>query len=127
MIGIGTDLVDLDRFRAVLERTPTIVDRLFTPDEQRYARSRKDPTERFGARFAAKEAAMKAMGVGLGAVALRDIEVTRADSGAPSLLLHGRAAEMARSLGVRRWLLTISHTDHVAQAVAVALGDRSEP
>ena len=127
MIGIGSDLVDLDRFREVLARTPSIVDRLFTDGEQRYARSRNDPTERFGARFAAKEAAMKAMGVGLGAVGFRDIEVVRAESGAPSLVLHGEAAELARSLGVRRWLLTITHTDHLAQAVAVALGDRSVP
>jgi len=55
VIGIGTDLVDLERFRDVLVRTPTIVDRLFTDAEQDYANRRKDPTERFAARFAAKE------------------------------------------------------------------------
>ena len=126
MIGIGSDLVDVDRFREVLARTPTIVDRLFTTDEQAYARARNDPTERFAARFAAKEAAMKAMGVGLGAVGFLEIEVVRAESGAPSLVLHDQAAELARSLGVHRWLITISHTDHVAQAIAVALGDRGD-
>lgn len=122
VIGIGNDLVDLDRFREVLERTPTIVDRVFTEAEQRYARLRRDPTERFGARFAAKEATMKALGVGLGEVVMRDIEVVRAESGAPSLLLHGSAAAMAEERGVQRWLLTISHTDHLAQAIVVALG-----
>ena len=122
VIGIGNDLVDLDRFRVVLDRTPTIVDRLFTEDEQRYARERNDPTERFGARFAAKEATMKALGVGLGEVVMRDIEVVRADSGAPSLRLHGTAASLAAARGVRRWMLTISHTEHLAQAVVVALG-----
>jgi holo-[acyl-carrier protein] synthase len=122
IIGIGNDLVDLDRFREVLERTPTIVGRVFTDDEQRYARLRQDPTERFGARFAAKEATMKALGVGLGEVVLRDIEVVRAESGAPSLQLHGTAAAMAGERGVQRWLLTISHTDHLAQAIVVALG-----
>ena len=122
IIGIGNDLVDLDRFREVLQRTPTIVGRVFTEDEQRYARLRRDPTERFGARFAAKEATMKALGVGLGEVVMRDIEVVRADSGAPSLRLHGTAASLAAARGVRRWMLTISHTEHLAQAVVVALG-----
>ncbi len=122
MIGIGTDLVDLDRFREVLLRTPTIVDRLFTSGEQRYAQTKADPTERFGVRFAAKEAAMKALGLGLGAVRFCDIEVVRAESGVPSLVLHGQAAEIAFSFGVNRWLLTLSHTDHVAQAFAVSLG-----
>lgn len=122
VIGIGNDLVDLDRFRTVLERTPTIIERVFTEDEQRYALLRQDPTERFGARFAAKEATMKALGVGLGEVVMRDIEVVRAESGAPSLLLHGSAAAMAAERGVQRWMITISHTDHLAQAVVVALG-----
>jgi holo-[acyl-carrier protein] synthase len=122
VIGIGNDLVDLDRFRMVLDRTPTIVERVFTEAEQQYARRRHDPTERFGARFAAKEATMKALGVGLGEVVMRDIEVVRADSGAPSLVLHGTAATMAAERGVHRWMITLSHTDHVAQAVVVALG-----
>ena len=122
LVGVGADLVDLDRFRIVLERTPTIVARLFTDGEQAYARARRDPTERFGARFAAKEAAMKAMGVGLGDVRFRDLEVARLDSGAPRLVLHGSAAELARSQGITDWRLTLSHTDHLAQAIVVALG-----
>jgi holo-[acyl-carrier protein] synthase len=121
VIGIGTDLVDLDRFRVVLARTPGLVDRLFTAAEQAYAQERTDPTERLGGRFAAKEAALKAMGVGLGAARFRDIEVVRAESGAPSLAVHGTAAARAAGLGVGGWLVTISHTDHVAQAVVVAL------
>ena len=121
VIGLGTDLVDLDRFRVVLARTPGLVDRLFTPAEQAYAAARTDPTERLGGRFAAKEAVLKAMGVGLGAARFCDIEVVRADSGAPSLALHGSAASRAEALGAVRWLVTISHTDHVAQAVVLAL------
>ena len=123
IIGIGTDLVELDRFRATLQRTPAIVDRLFTVDEQDYATRRRDPTERFAARFAAKEAVLKALGLGLGALAFRDIEVVRAESGAPALRLHGDAADLAAERGVRRWLLTMTHTERVAQAIAVALGD----
>jgi holo-[acyl-carrier protein] synthase len=121
MIGIGTDLVELDRFRRTLERTPRIVDRLFTDDERAYAELRKDPTERFAARFAAKEAVLKAMGAGIGECAFREIEVVRAESGAPSVLLHGRAAELAAERGVGEWRLTLTHTGSLAQAIAVAL------
>jgi holo-[acyl-carrier protein] synthase len=121
MIGIGTDLVDVDRFRVVLARSPRLVDRLFSEDEQAYAQQRRDPTERYAARFAAKEAVMKAMGVGLGAFNLRDVEVVRAESGEPSVLLHGRAAEVAAARGVREWLLSLSHTSTMASATAIAL------
>jgi len=121
VIGIGTDLVELDRFRLALHRTPRIVDRLFSADERAYAERRRDPTERYAARFAAKEAVLKAMGVGLWKFPLRDIEVVRAASGQPSVVLHGRAAEVAAERGVREWRLTLTHTDSVAQAIAVAL------
>ncbi|MGZ4758439.1 MAG: holo-ACP synthase, partial [Acidimicrobiales bacterium] len=116
VIGIGNDLVDLDRFRVVLDRTPTIVQRVFTEAEQQYALQRNDPTERFGGRFAAKEATMKALGVGLGAVRFRDIEVVRHDDGAPELRLHGAAHALAVERGVERWLISLSHTGHLAQA-----------
>ena len=121
MIGIGNDLVDIDRFRKALERTPSLRERLFTDAERSYADARADPTERYAVRFAAKEATMKALGVGLGEVQMRDIEVQRAESGAPQLVLHGTAAELAAARGVRRWLITLSHSDTVAQAIVVAL------
>lgn len=122
LIGMGTDLVDLDRLRRVIARTPGVVDRLFTDRERTYATARRDPVERYGARFAAKEATMKALGVGLGDVAFRDIEVVRLESGEPILQLHGTAAALAVARGVSRWVITLSHTDHLAQAVVVALG-----
>jgi len=122
VVGVGADLVDLDRFRRVLARTPAIVERLFTEEETAYARSRHDPTERFGGRFAAKEAAMKAMGVGLGQVRFRDLEVVRLDSGAPELVVHGPAVEVAAAQGITSWRMTLSHTAHLAQAVVVAVG-----
>lgn len=122
MIGIGTDLVELDRFRRALERTPQLAARLFSEAELAYAARSRDPTERLAVRFAAKEAVMKAMGVGLGAFALRDVEVVRDDdSGQPALALTGAAAELAAERGVTRWLLTLTHTTGVAQAIAVAL------
>ena len=78
MIGIGTDLVELDRFRLAMARTPRLLDRLFSAEERAYAERRRDPTERYAVRFAAKEAVMKAMGCGLWQFPLRDIEVVRA-------------------------------------------------
>lgn len=121
MIGIGVDVVEIERFRQVLARTPGIRQRVFRPAEMEYAEQRRDPTERYAARFAAKEAVMKALGCGLGDVAMQDIEVVRAESGAPSVVLHGGAAARAEALGVTRWLLTLTHTSRDAHAIAVAL------
>jgi holo-[acyl-carrier protein] synthase len=120
VIGLGLDTVDVDRFRTVLDRTPGLVDRVFTDAECRYAREQRDPTQRLAARFAAKEAVLKALGVGLGAIRLRDIEVIRSSTGAPGLQLHGDAAEFAARSGVVRWWVSLSHTDLVATAVVVA-------
>ena len=121
MIGIGTDLVELDRFRLALRRTPRLPERVFSEAERAYAARRRDATERLAVRFAAKEAVMKAMGVGLWKFPLRDIEVVKAPSGQPAVRLHGRAAELAAERGVTGWRLTLTHTSRVAQAVAVAL------
>jgi holo-[acyl-carrier protein] synthase len=119
--GLGTDLVDINRFRAAIERTPSMVERLFSEAERAYAEAASDPSERLAVRFAAKEAVMKALGVGLGAFALRDVEVVRAESGQPSLVLRGAAADLAAERGVSGWFLTLSHTHAVAQAVVVAV------
>lgn len=120
VVGIGTDLVDLDRFREVLARRPGMVDRLFTAGERAYAERRTDPLERYAVRFAAKEAVMKALGVGIGAVGWHDIEVERDDEGRPSVLLRGRALELADEAGIGDWKLTMTHSDSAAQAIAVA-------
>ena len=121
MIGIGLDLVEIERFRVALARTPGLRERLFRPDERAYADQKHDPAERYAVRFAAKEAVMKALGCGIGDVAMFDIEVVRAESGEPSVRLYGKAAEFAAAKGVARWLLTLTHTEHTAQAIAVAL------
>ncbi len=123
MLGAGVDLCEVDRMRRVLARTPGFAARVFTDDEQAYCRARRDPAERFAARFAAKEAVLKAMGVGLGACAFRDIEVVRAESGAPSLALHGAAAELATARGIARWHVSLSHTSVVAEALVIAVGE----
>lgn len=121
LVGIGMDVVEIDRFRVVLDRTPGIRDRLFRPDERAYADAKRDPVERYAVRFAAKEAVMKALGCGLGDIAMFDIEVVRADSGAPSVLLHGKAQAVAAGKGITRWFLTLTHSERTAQAIAVAL------
>jgi holo-[acyl-carrier protein] synthase len=121
MIGIGVDLCEVERMRAALERTPTLRERVFTEQEQAYCDERRDPTERYAARFAAKEAVLKAMGLGIGACGWREIEVARADGGAPSVVLHGRARALAAERGIQTWRLTMTHTHRLAEAIAVAL------
>lgn len=121
MIGIGIDVVDIDRMRTALDRTPSLAARLFTDGERAYAEAARDPAARFAARFAAKEAVMKALGVGLGAIDWHDVEVRRAASGAPELQVTGRARRLADAAGVSAWKLSLSHSALVAEAVAVAL------
>ncbi len=121
MLGIGTDLVDIDRFREVLSRTPGVADRMFRPGERAYADAAADPTARLAVRFAAKEATLKSFGVGLGAMRMFDIEVIKNDDGRPEILLHGDAAEFAAERGAVRLLCSLSHTDTMAQAVVVAM------
>lgn len=116
MIGLGVDAVDVDRFESVLARTPKMATRLFTDGELAVAQ-----TPRLAARFAVKEAVMKAMGVGLGAFGWHEVETVRADSGAPELVLSGAAAVLAESLGISRWLVSLTHTDTTAVAVVAAL------
>jgi holo-[acyl-carrier protein] synthase len=121
VLGVGVDLCEVDRMRRVLARTPGFAARVFTEDEQAYCRRRRDPVERFAARFAAKEAVLKAMGAGVGACALREIEVVREESGAPSLVLHGAAANLAAARGIARWHVSLSHTSRVAEALVIAV------
>lgn len=121
MIGLGVDLVDIDRLRVVLARSPALVERVFTVGERAYADAANDSTERYAVRFAAKEAVMKALGVGLGAIDWHDVEVVRhAASGAPSLRVTGRAQTLADRQGVESWLVSLSHTATTAEAVVAA-------
>lgn len=123
MLRLGVDVVDIDRFRRALVRTPTLARRLFTPGERAYVARQRDPAPRLAARFAVKEATMKALGVGLGAFCFHDVEVVSAAGGEPSLILSGTAAELAARGGARDWRVSISHSDLVALAVVVALFD----
>lgn len=120
MLSVGTDVVDLDRFRKALQRTPRMVERVFTEGERAYALRQHDPSYRLAARFAVKEATMKALGVGLGAFKFHDVEVVKARSGEPSLRLSGAAAALAEQRGVTSWKVSITHSDLIALAVVIA-------
>jgi holo-[acyl-carrier protein] synthase len=121
MIGIGIDAVDIPRFRATLGRRPAMAARLFTDDERSYAARQADPAPSLAVRFAAKEAVMKALGVGLGAFSWQEVEVVRAAGGRPSLRLTGTAAALASRQGVATWHVSLTHTTGLAEAVVAAL------
>ena len=116
MIGLGIDAVDVDRFDQLLARQPRMRERLFTDSEREV-----HATARLAARFAVKEAVMKAMGVGLGAFGWHEVETRRTDSGAPELVLSGQAASLAAEQGITRWMVSLTHTDTTAVAVVTAL------
>jgi holo-[acyl-carrier protein] synthase len=120
--GLGTDLVEIERFRVALHRRARLSERLFTDDERAYADGQRDPVPSLAARFGAKEAVMKALGSGLGSLAFRDVEVVRDDAGAPDIVLHGGAAALATRRGVQAWQVSLTHTDATAMAVVLALG-----
>ncbi len=115
--GVGVDAVDVARFGAVLGRRPAIASRLFTDGEQRDGHG---DVQRLAARFAAKEATMKALGRGIGSVGWRDVEVVRLETGQPTLRLSAAAASLAEQRGVGNWHLSLTHTATVAIAMVVA-------
>ena len=114
---MGIDAVDVARFALILKRRPGFEERVFTLRERSTCGGAPG---RLAARFAAKEATMKALGVGLGAFGFHDVEVEREASGRPVLRVVGRAAALASAAGVSRWHVSLTHTDLVAEAVVVA-------
>ena len=121
VVGVGTDLVDVDRFAGILARRRSLAERLFSPEERAYAATMANPAPTLAGRFAVKEAVMKALGVGLGAIDWADISVRRRPGGAPELVVTGRAAALAAERGVGGWHVSISHTATVASATVVAV------
>jgi len=121
--AIGVDVVDLDRFQSVMKKQPGLLDRVFTATEREYCERAKAESvrcQRYAARFAAKEAVMKALACGLGAYGFHDVYVERdEDSGEPSLMITGKAATLAGERGINTWALSLSHSDIVAIAFVV--------
>ena len=117
---MGVDAVDVERFRRLLARRPRFAERVFSPAERAEAAARHDPVPGLAARFAAKEAVMKSLSVGLGAFDFADVEVVRTEGGAPALTVAGRAADLATERSVVGWHVSLTHTASVAVAIAVA-------
>lgn len=122
IIGIGVDAVDLDRFAVMLERTPSTRDRIFTIEEQNYAAKFANPVPNLAARFAAREATMKALGVGLGAFDLHDVWIRNEASGRPVLEVEGGARVLAQEAGITEWSVSLTHSATIAIAYVVASG-----
>jgi holo-[acyl-carrier protein] synthase len=121
--GIGIDLVHMPRLRAAIERWQgRFLHRVFTPGEIAYCQARRDPVPHFAARFAAKEAGLKALGTGLRlGIRWQELEVQRERGQAPVLLLSGRSREIGRSRGGDRMLLALTHDGEYAMAQALLL------
>jgi len=121
IVGLGLDVAEIDRIEAAIARHGApFIERLFTPAEAAYCKRYHSPYERYAGRFAAKEAAMKALGTGWSrGVRWRDIEVVREPSGKPTLRLEGVARSIADGLGVKHIALTITHSGNLAMAQVI--------
>ena len=119
IVGVGIDVVPVERFATVLARTPALADRLFTAAERVTASGAPRSAESLAARFAAKEALAKALGAG-GGMLWTDAEVVVDDVGRPSVVVRGTVAARASSLGVTRWHVSLSHDGGIASATVIA-------
>jgi len=127
-VGIGVDMLEIARMERALKRHPSFAARVFTDDERAYCDSTARPAEHYAARFAAREAVVKALGTGFsGGIGMRDVSVGRDVRGRPVAILSGRAAEAAHERGVDEVVLSLSRTHDVAVANAVAMTDDVRP
>ena len=125
IIGHGIDVVDVARIKAMLaDHGQHFTERCFTAGERGYADdSQKRRAERYAARFAAKEAVLKALGTGLrDGISWREMEIAIEPSGRPVLHVTGRCAELARQRGITTWQVSLSHTDRTAVASVIGCG-----
>jgi holo-[acyl-carrier protein] synthase len=124
ILGLGVDLVRISRFGTLLQkRKQAVLKRLFTPAELAYALAKKDPSPHLAARFAAKEAFLKALGLGLRqGLSWQQIEVVADPLGKPSLALTGKAAELLRQMGANACFLSYSHDGDYATATVILEG-----
>lgn len=122
VIGVGVDIVEIDRFAAAFARRPRIAERCFTEAEAAYCLGKPFPAQHLAARFAAKEAVGKALGIGM--TRWREVEVVRG-RGAPTIALHGRYARRGEQLGVERVHISLTHGRDSAVAFAVVEGPGS--
>ena len=124
-VGLGVDIVEIERMRKILKRSPAFARKVFSAEECRYCDATAQPAVHYATRFAAKEAVLKALGTGFSqGIGVRDVEVRRTSKGRPYAVLTGRAKQVAQALGVRELPLSLSytHTDAVACAMAITEG-----
>jgi holo-[acyl-carrier protein] synthase len=121
IVSIGIDIIEVRRVRETIERTPRFAERVFTEAERAYCESRGAvAAQHYAARFAAKEAALKALQTGWsGGIAWQDVEVTTKESGAPVVLFHGRARELFEQSGATSAHISIAHTTEHAIAEVI--------
>jgi holo-[acyl-carrier protein] synthase len=121
IVGTGIDIAEVPRIRKSIERFgERFLDRVFTPGERRYCDSKANRVERYAARFAAKEAAMKALGTGWNhGVRWRDCEVVRMPGARPTIQFHGKAGQFAANLGMKNAALSLTHTKDQAMAQVI--------
>lgn len=125
LVGHGLDVVEIPRLLPVdPDEAALFLTRCFRPSELAAVGEGPHRPSRLAARFAAKEAVLKALGTGWGDdIAFTDVEMGTTSAGAPTVALHGRCAEVATALGVSRWLLSLTHTDTIAVASAIAVSE----
>ena len=125
-VGLGVDIVEIDRMAALLARSPHFAERVFSEQERAYCDGKSNPAAHYAARFAAKEAVVKALGTGFAqGIDVRDIEVRLFATGKPVASLSGRAAEVAAEQGVRDLSISLTYTRTEAVACALAITEAS--
>ncbi len=128
LAGIGVDMVEIARMEKTLARRPNFAKRVFSEEERAYCDRMARPAQHYAARFAAREAVLKALGTGFSrGIGVTDVSVVRNEAGQPQVRLTGRAAEIAAEQGVREVALSLSYTHDVAVANAVAVTDDVRP
>ena len=127
VLGLGVDIVEIDRMKVALERTPRLKSRIFSEEERWYCEHKARPEVHYALRFAAKEAVLKALGTGFSGMRFCDVEVLREGTGRPVPKLSGRAAQRAEELGVIEMHLSLSFTHTTAVASAVAITAEARP
>ena len=121
VFGIGTDIVEISRIKKIMERTPIFLDKVYTLGEREYCLKRKQSGQSFAARFAAKEAVLKAFGTGLSAFSLKDIEVVNLENGRPEINLSGELKVFAEKIKVKSIKISLSHSGDTAIAFAMVM------
>ena len=122
LAGIGVDMLEIARMEKVLARRPSFANRVFTEEERAYCNKTARPAQHYAARFAAREAVLKALGTGFSeGIGIKDVSVGKDQRGRPVAILAGRAAEVASERGIQEVALSLSRTHEVAVANAVAM------